>query len=401
MRLALLAGLLAFGAAGAEERFSLDGLLDIRAVSTEATPSFLYGGLGRLRFDDDHEGIRLGRVALVARYRIADTLTAVAVAEAYDDGDKDAIGLAEAFLSWRPYPRGPVRWQVKLGAFHLPVSLEHRQLAWTSPYTLSASALNTWIGEEFRVIGSEVEARWLGSSQGYRGDLALLAGAYGWNQGAGEVIAERGFALTDRPSLLFSGLGRPPAEPFQQFDGHAGYYGGLIWRQHDTLEIRALHYDNHADPGAHDADFDFAWDTRFNSVGLRYEPVSAVAVTVQRLDGVTFVGANGSEDQFAMRLYAWFALASLEAGSDRLSLRFDKFGTQQDRGFYGPPADDAGTAWTLALMHRLSPHFELAAEWLRVQSSYPPRAALGLPASVSERQLQLALRYRFRLGPAG
>ncbi len=384
------------GGAQAQERLIVDGLLDLRAVHADTTPSYLNGGLGRVRFDDDHEGLRLGRASLGARLRLTDTLGATVVADAYDDGDVNAIGVSEAFVQWRPFPANSIRWQAKAGAFYLPVSLEHRLLGWTSPYTLSASALNTWIGEEFRVLGAELEARWLGAASGYRGDFALVGGVYGWNEGAGVVIAARGWALTDRPSVVFGELGSQRLGLYYQFDRSPGWYGGIAWRHHERLELRALHYDNRADPAASNLAGYSGWNTRFNTLGARWEPVDPLTLTAQYIEGRTAIGPNGDPGQFLMDLSAWYALASLERGRNRLSARYDRFSTRQTSGFYGPPSDDAGHALTIALMHRLAEHWELAAEWLRVDSRFPPRYWLGLPAVATDTQLQLAIRYRFR-----
>ena len=389
--------LAAVGDARAEERLILDGLLDVREVHTDATPSYLYGGLGRVRFDDDHEGLRLGRASLGARRRITDTVGATLVADAYDDGDINAVGVSEAFVQWRPFPSNSLRWQVKAGAFYLPVSLEHRLFGWTSPYTLSASAVNTWIGEEFRVLGTEVEARWLGAAHGYRGDVALVGGVYGWDQGAGVVIAVRGWALTDRPSVAFGALGNQRPGLYYQFDGRPGWYGGIAWRHHERFELRALHYDNRADPGASNLAGDGGWNTRFNSLGARWEPLDPLTLSAQYIDGRTAVGPNGAADQFLMDLSAWYTLASVEIGRTRLSARYDGFRTRQTTGFYGPASNDQGHALTFAVMYRLAERWELAAEWLRVDSQYPPRFWVGLPAAATDTQTQLAIRYRFRL----
>ena len=105
----------------------------------------------------------------------------------------------------------------------MPVSLENRGAGPTS--IRSPSAINTWISEEFRTIGAEVESRWLGASSGYLGDVALIAAVYGWNDPAGVLIADRGFALSDRPSTLFNGLGKPAASFYpHEIDGKAGYW---------------------------------------------------------------------------------------------------------------------------------------------------------------------------------
>ncbi len=44
------------------------------------------------------------------------------------------------------------------------------------------------------------------------------------------------------------------------FFGRTGYYAGLSWRHHDQWEVRALRYDNRADPGATNSD-----DTHFST----------------------------------------------------------------------------------------------------------------------------------------
>jgi hypothetical protein len=385
--------------AAADDTLIIDGLVDLRAVSATAQPSYVDGGLGTVRFDDSHDGLRLGRASLSARLRITDTLSATAVVDAYDDGDQDPVGISEAFVAWRPFPTNALRWQVKAGAFFLPVSLEHRLVGWSSPYTLSASALNTWVGEEFRVIGTEIEARWLGAAIGYRGDVALVGGAFGWNEGAGVVMAERGWALTDRPSLVFSGLGRRRPGLYYEFDGRAGAYAGLSWRHHEQLEVRALYYDNRADPAAQNADGDAAWRTSFSTIGARWEPLDNVTFAAQHLQGRTAVGADGSDDQFNMRFETWYALASVEYRRHRLSVRFDRFSTHQESGFYGRLADETGHAFTVALMHRLAERWELAAEWLRVNSQFPPRIDAGVAAASTDTQFQLAVRYRFRFEP--
>ena len=221
---------------------------------------------------------------------------------------------------------------------------------------------------------------------------------FGWNEGAGVVMAERGWALTDRPSLVFSGLGQRRPDLYYEFDGRPGAYAGLMWRHHEQLELRALYYDNRADPAAQNTEGDAGWHTTFSTTGARWEPLDNLTVVAQELQGRTAVGPNGSDEQFNLRFSTWYALASFDYRRERLSVRFDRFSTHQESGFYGPPpADETGHAFTVALMHRLSERWELAAEWLRVNSQFPPRIDAGLPAASTDTQIQLAVRYRFRL----
>jgi hypothetical protein len=385
-------------AAAAGDQLTLDGALDLRWLHSTAAPSFLSGGMGALRFDPNHDDLRLGRAFLAPRLRLSDSITLHAVVDAYGDHDRNPVDLSELWVEWRPFPTGAVRARTRVGAFHMPVSLENRGPGWSDVYTITPSALNTWLGEEFRTIGAEFEARWLGASRGYLGDLAFVAAAYGWNDPAGALVAQRGFALTDRPSTLFGGLGRPPITFYHEIDRRPGYYAGLTWRHHDRLELRALRYDNRADPGAATNAGGGAWLTRFSSLGARLEPDARWTLIAQYLDGDTVIGpGSAGADQFRMTYHAAFALASVEWLRDRLTARYDDFHTHQVSGFYGSPADEAGHAWTLGWTHQLGEPWQLAAEWVRVLSRFPPRADLGaLPMQV-ESQIQLAVRYRMHV----
>ena len=386
-------------AAGAQDRVSVNGDFDLRWVHATGDLSYLNGGLGVLRYDPEHEGIEFGRAFLAPSFRVTDVVAVRAVIDAYGDHDRNPVDLSEFYIDVRPFPTTAIRWRARVGAFFMPVSLENRGIGWTDVFSITPSAVNTWLGEEFRTIGAEVEARWLGASSGYLGDVALVAAAYGWNDPAGTLLAQRGFALTDRPSTLFGGLGKPPTRFYYEIDRRPGYYSGLSWRHHDRLEVRALRYDNHADPGAATETGGGAWRTRFTSLGARLEPSAHWTFIAQYLDGNTAVGADSTgENQFYMNFHADFALASFEWAQQRLSARYDDFHTHQLSGFFGPPSNDTGHSWTFAWSHEWSDHWQVVAEWLRVTSRFPPRLALGETALQVESQLQLAARYHFHLG---
>jgi hypothetical protein len=398
-RVILCSVLFSTAPAEAQDRLTVDGDIDLRWVHATGEPSFLNGDLGDLRFDPNHEGVRLGRAFLAPNFRVTDIVSVHAVIDAYGDHDRNAVDASEFYVDVRPFPTTSIRWRARVGAFFMPVSLENRGIGWTAVYSITPSAVNTWVGEEFRTLGAELEARWLGASSDYLGDVALVAAAYGWNDPAGVLLAERGFALTDRPSTLFGGLGRPPTTFYHEIDRKPGYYGGLSWRHHDRLEIRALRYDNRADPGAYTEAGGGAWRTRFSSFGARLEPSAHWTFIAQYLAGDTAVGPDSNpEDQFYMRFHAAFALGSFEWAKERLTVRYDDFRTHQLSGYYGPPSNDAGHSWTFAGSHECGDHWQLVAEWLRVTSTFPPRLALGEAAAQVQSQLQLAVRYKFQLG---
>jgi hypothetical protein len=386
-------------ATAAQDRLSVTGTVDLRWVHAMGDTSYLNGGLGVLRFDPEHDGIQFGRAFLAPNLRLTDTVTLHAVFDAYGDYGRNPADVSEFYVDVRPFPTTSVRWRARIGAFFMPVSLENRGIGWTDVYAITPSAVNTWIGEEFRTIGAEVEARWLGASSGYLGEVAVVAAVYGWNDQAGELLADRGFALTDRPSTLFGGLGKPPIGFYHEIDRKPGYYGGLSWKHHDRLEVRALRYDNRGDPGAANPSGDHAWRTRFSSLGARLEPSAHWSFIAQYLDGDTAVGADSTgDDQFLMRFHAGFALGSFEWAHERLTVRYDDFHTHQSSGFYGPPSNETGHSWTFAAAHEYGDHWQLIAEWLHVMSSFPPRLAIGIPAAQVQSQLQLAVRYKFNFG---
>ena len=90
-------------------------------------------------------------------------------------------------------------------------------------------------------------------------------------------------------------------------------------------------------------------------------------------------------------------LASLAWNKQRLTARYDDFGTHQASGYYSPPVNQAGHSVTVAWSYDLPDHWQVVAEWIRVTSSFPPRAAIGEPLASTDTQVQAALRYRFRL----
>ncbi len=212
--------------------------------------------MGKLRFDDTQDGLRLGYVDIGYRADPFETLHFSVQGYAYGDHDVNAFDLTELYTEWRPIPASDWRSRLKVGAFYPAISLENRMQGWRSPYTLSFSAVNTWVGEELRTIGAEYNLDWLGRSHGHDFDVTLTAAAYGWNDTAGTVLATRGWGLHDRQSTLFgryANNGSPLSERtlfFDDLDKRAGYYVGATANYRGLLEMRALHYDNRSNLAA-------------------------------------------------------------------------------------------------------------------------------------------------------
>ena len=149
----------------------VEASLDLRLVDVDATQRFLDGGQGKLRFGDGDNGLQLGRARLAARTGIGGDWHASIDLSAWSLHDQNLVDVTEAWVEWRPVPHSAWRSNVKIGAFYPVISLEHRAPGWSNPYTLSSSALNTWVGEELRTIGAAYELEHLGIADGGRVDV--------------------------------------------------------------------------------------------------------------------------------------------------------------------------------------------------------------------------------------
>ncbi len=397
----LLAGLFTSAPLAAQQ---LEVTLDGRLVTSDSRTSFLDGGLGKLRANASSDGAELGRLRFAMSGALGESFHYVLDASAWSMNDTNPIDLTEAYLEWRPAPSGVWRSRVKAGAFYPAISLEHRGTGWTNPYFLSSSALNTWIGEELRTIGLEYNLDWLGAQHNSQFDFGLTAAVFGWNDPAGVVVALRGFALHDRQTPLFGRLrtwvpggGRQQRVLFDEIDGRPGYYVGAQAKYGDRVLVRALHYDNRADSAVFDAAIDdYAWETNFDSVGLRLQSANDWTVIAQWLSGETFVGSSRHD---AWYFDAQFLLLAKQLGKHRFAARYDWFATSQARSIYpGLLGRDRGNARSLAWTFEPLARLEVTAEYLRVDSNYNWRRWLGEAPQATESSLQIGVRYTFKTG---
>ena len=388
----------ALASAGSAHAADWDLALDVRAIDSDGQTSFLDDGLGKLRFDVDHEGIRLGRLRAAWTQPLGEVFAAHVDASTWDDDDKNPIDLTEAYLEYKPYPRGGWRSRVRLGAFYPPMSLESRALGWETPYTITPSAIAAWIGEEIRTVGVEGQLDWLGTRRGRSFDFQLTGAVFGWNDPAGTMLADHGFALHDRQTTLFGRVGsvqsdpaKPKKELFHEIDGRPGYYVGAQARYLDRAVLNVLHYDNRGDPAARSVELrDMAWKTRFDAVALRVETASDWTLLVQALRGDTAI------NPFQLLIWDFDSQSAMVArrwGRHMLAARYDAYEIefQQHPNWAG---SEDGHAWTVAWTFERDDHWRFAVEWLRVESDVPARRAeLGESPFAAETKIELSARY--------
>jgi hypothetical protein len=387
------------GLVQAEVNQQLNWTVDVRAVASDGEQTELAGGMGALRFDSKQQGLRIGLLRLGYRADLADLVHLEIEAVSYDDHAKNLVDLTEAYAEVRPLPFHGWRSRLKLGAFYPDISLEDRLAGWRSPYTLSNSAINTWVGEELRTIGAQYNLDWLGRQMGHDFEVGASAAVFGWNEPAGTVLAALGWNITDRQSTLFSPFGAirqtpvpPITEFYAGFDHAAGFDLGLNANYRGWLELRALHYDNRANPNSYADNIEqYAWHTRFDSAGVRLTPTDSVTFIAQYMNGTTAVGPGPVLSVFDFS--SQFGLASYQHGAERLSVRFDRFDLHQTVATDADYGIDDGHAWTLAYQHQFDKHWNAVLEEVLVVSDNNSRFYIGLPSYARESQLQLAVRY--------
>jgi len=373
--------------AGAQD-VKVHAYADVRLVDAPDDPSFVNGGPGRLRYGDNETRARFGAAALVVTAQFTPALFALADMQ-LQQTDHASPQLAEAFLRYRPVSLSAWRASLKGGLYFIPISLENDGIGWTTPWTITPSAINSWVGEELRGLGAEAREEWRGDA----GTLGFGGGLFRHNDPAGNILAMRGWSLSD----LVYGLGgrlREPADdsngrqqyaPFQSIGGRTGWYVDSSWKSSGGLDVRLLRYDNRADPHAHelyaDGDRLFAWRTRFWSAGAMVAtgPVTWIA---QGMDGDTEVLPR--QTVFRTRFQSAFVLAGWNRGAWRPTLRVERFRTW--------PSGERGRAVTAALNWRPSDWLRLTAEWLHVDATRDDRQELALTAHERGNQLQLLAR---------
>ncbi len=392
-------------------RYSLHTGLDLSYVNANGHPSWLEGSTGKLRYDGGNDGLLLSRGFLDYGYRLADTVSAHIVAEAYLEDFSATLDLTEAYLEWRPVPRSASRYQLKVGAFYPRLSLENSDFGWSSPYTLSSSAINTWVGEELRSYGAEFAVSRRPEALGGAHTFSLHASMFYNNDTAGGLIAWKGWSLHDRQSRLGDEVPLPPIPliqpgmwfdrqdpfitPILEIDDTYGYYVGAEWSINKRFLLRATHYDNRTDPFGYE-DGQYAWETAFEQLGVKATLPGDIGLIGQWIDGYTVWGRlrNGIH-AVDVGFESRFVLLTRAFDRHRVSARYDHFEISEKDSIPLDENSENGHAWTVSWRYALNDNFTLAAEWLEVTSNRPAWAYFGLAEKKAERQLQLSLRMQF------
>lgn len=388
---------------------SLGGFVEARALWTDGPPSWEDRGLGKLGFGGDGGGRALAHAEGAATVAVDLGWNVKAAGNVSLDprrGDVP-IDLIDAFLTYESGPAQRTRFHAQVGAFFPPVSLENTAIAWTSPYTLTSSAINTWIGEETRTFGAEFGV----ARQFDGGHVGLLGAVFLANDPAGVLLAWRGWTVSDREAGIFERLPLAPlrvtsaAGPVPQqapwfelrheIDDRPGVYVRLEGALRDYGETYVLLYDNRARDTAFDG-FQYAWRTRFAAAGAHVFAGESLDIIAQGMFGDTRMGTPSPGQSLVNADYASaFVLASHTWSRHRLSVRAEYFETVDKDRTAIDDNDEHGTALTAAYIFRPAERQRLTLEILRTVSFRPERIYLGTPVKARETQVQASYRYFF------
>jgi hypothetical protein len=386
--------------AASAQDFTVHGYLDVRGGWAGEETEWNDGGLGKTRFGGG-DGFASADAALAAHWQVTPALSASTQVQ-YLHGQSPSLGVLDAYLNYRPVSITPWRWSVKAGAFFPPISEENTGIGWTSPWTLSPSAVNTWVGEELRTIGTEARLEHRGETT----SVEAIGAVFRSNDPAGELLAARGWALGDFTAALDARMREPDAiapltgteppvryRPFDEIDGRLGWYAGFAVDAPAHGKATLLYYDNRADPASEEeyAGRDvYAWRTRFWSVGGQTR-INDVVLIAQGMHGSTaFEPVPGL--LLDTRFNAGYLLAAWERGAWRPAIRIDGFQLRQLPDQLSAPLSEHGNALTIALNWRPVDWMRVTGEWLRVDSRRDQRTLEGLAAHQIDRQVQLSLR---------
>jgi hypothetical protein len=390
---------------------TLTATADFRLTAGDGEPSWTIGGFGKTRYGSDGPDLsvkpRFADANIVWQPRFTWSLSGTVVGTV-QGGKTLQPGLSEAYLSWKPLNGGPVRLSGRAGLMWPPVSLEHGGGEWAVNESITPSAINSWMGEEVKVVGAELGASFaLGQHK-----MALTGALFDMNDTAGALLAFRGWAVHDRKAMIFRAQPLPPlnsfivrvqprySHPIIEMDGgymkRPGYYAKVAWDLPVPVHVEYIHYDNGSNPASFDEYLEWGWRTKFDNVGLVATVLPETQLRIQGMSGSTVMGYPMPTARWVdMHFRSGYALLTHYFARGSVSGRIETFRTRNRGSTLTSVDDEDGWSAMLAARRNLGPHMTALVEALHIESDKAARARAGLPAQQSTTQLQMSLRLRW------
>lgn len=373
-------------------KVNLSGTADVRFVRTGQAQGWVHAGPGITRYGavtgstpggtrsgDARSAFVMPRLALVTDVLMGPRLSGrfqINFDDFPDNRDNSGtLGLTEGYLR---FPISHI--DTRFGILIPPISLEHPKAAWATKYTLTPSALNTWVGEELRMIGLELKYYFFRNKES--GAYALIA-PFSNNDPATSILAWRGWTLHDGQikagqRLWFQADVANPTlhstqwdTPFKEVDGVPGAYGKIGYEKSDLGKLELYYQDAFATGKVSDTPTygtDFAWNTKFYVASLEYRPTSDLTLVTQGLMGTSSMGPGTGSNWVDISYDTWFGLVSYRFWNrHRVSIRYDAFNISDRDSFNDKNAQD-GNAQTIAYLFSYTDSQMFALEYLHAVS---------------------------------
>ena len=405
-----LFGLILVGTGAVAVEHDVSGVIDVRAINNDSTQSYVDGAYGKFRFNPDTH-IALSQLGLVYDVELTDTFSAKVVANGYWDGVKDGIGITEAFVHYKGLPlESGYRISAKAGILYPTITLENNATAWTTPYTLSFSSINSWIAEEVRHLGSSVSVTRLGKFHQSKHDFKLTAEAFINNDPTGAMLSLHGWTNGSRQTLWHETIQTPDilgmreggplsgqadkSDPFLDLDSRVGLNFTGEWRWRGKGKVTAGYYDNNADTSVV-INGQYSWRTRFHHVGVKWRLPYKIDLLSQFMKGDTLMKAPTGEDAVNNDYHNFNVLLSKGWNAHRLSVRYEDFQVTDNDSTWGDDNKEEGNSFTVSYRYQIEKGLFLHSEYNWINSDRPARAYVNQDIKLIEKQWQLAMRYYF------
>lgn len=404
-----IAGLSVFNHANAfEVETVFHGVLDVRATSTDSLTSYTQGGYGKFALDNG-ETLSLAQAGGEVSLIWDSGISAHVVANAYNNDNNFDIGITEAYLKYTGLPNeSGYRWQSKLGIFYPRISLENNAYAWASKNTLNSSSMNTWIGEEVRVLGNELTLTRLGKFNKNAFDVSFSLSTFVNNDPSGSLLSWHGWTISNRQTLWTERIKLPAfrarmegydlytqaskSDPFIELDDRIGAHLRAEVKFHKKGTLSAGYYNNNAKPYIVEYG-QYGWKTRFTHIDLRWLLPKGFVLTSQVLHGDTLMQSPNKQDVVNNDYTSGYMAITKRVKAHRFTARVEKFNVKDNDTTLGDNNTERGKAATLNYTYRLSKPWFVSSEFTWIDSYRPARMYTNNPIDLTERQLTLAARY--------
>lgn len=368
------------------------GFLSARGIRVEAPPSWTEAGYGR--FDvgaassDDHRTVNVDVAQLGADWTPTTwfVVHADGIARHEPSGTKGRrAGLVQAYADvYNDH------FRLRLGNFWLPTSRENVGPLWTSPYTITYSAWNSWIGNEVRPTGADLQF----SPNFY---VTVGATAFRGSDTMGTELAAHGWTFGNRLSTYGESLPLPPPDTSTKpvthdLDHRNGYSERIRVQLPERAMLQLAHVDNRAEL-VPEIDGQTPWKTRFNVIGASAGQTGPNTIAAEWSYGSTSVGFPGGS--FRLDFDTAYVLLSHKEGASRWTVRLDRFKTSSHKRVAYDESHENGHAVTVAWLHDTNEHVRTGIEYARVKGDRRGLSDAGLDPRTGGSTITVEVRYGF------